>query len=156
MNTAATVQYNKRVNQTGVTLLELMFVLTIVSILGMISVPLYQGYAMRSKISGELPLLHSLKMHVSEHYTLNKEWPASNAQAGAKAPEFYKGEYLISAAVSNEPQAATITLTYDADELPVLRGTDTLIFYPVISTGSIQWKCNQGTIPSKYRPPNCR
>lgn len=142
--------------QNGFTLIEVLFVFAIASIISIISFPYYQNYAIRTKVSGDIPIMHPLMMNMNVAYGLNAEWPATNAEAGAKEPGYYKGKYLMSAQVSDNPQAGTMTLTYDAEEIPILRGTDTLVFYPDDVAGGDNWKCDQGTIPLKYRPTNCR
>ena len=156
MKTLTKFQRKKNIKQNGFTLIEALIVIAITSILVMVISPLYQNYVARAKISGDLSLMHPLMLRMNEEYALNDEWPSSNAEAGAREPAHYKGKYLASAEVSDNPQAGTMTLTYDADELRVLRGTNTLVFYPSNSASGANWECDQGTIPSKYRPPNCR
>lgn len=142
--------------QDGFTLMEILIVIAIASILAMISVPFYQSYTVRAKISGELALMHPLMQRMNEEYSLNNKWPSSNAEAGAHEPTAYRGTYLSSVEVSDTPQVGTMTLTYKEDAIPVLQGSNTLIYYPSVSSGSHNWQCDQGTIPSKYRPPICR
>jgi len=149
-------QPNANTEQNGFTLIEVLTVIAIASILSMISMPLYQNYAVRAKISGDFSLIHPLMLRMNEEYAINDKWPLTNAEAGAHAPSHYKGKYLLSAQVSDNPQAGTLKLTYDAVELPVLRGTNILVFYPIQNTSGASWECDQGTIPAKYRPPNCR
>lgn len=149
-------RYRKNTIPNAFTLIELLFVFAIISIIAMVSLPFYQNYSIRTKISGDLLLASPLIRSLDLHYALNREWPSNNAEAGANEPAHYSGEYLMSAQVSDEPQPGTMTLTYDADELPALLGSDTIVFYPGAGAESNNWKCDQGTIPAKYRPPNCR
>lgn len=149
-------QHEIELEKNGFTLIEVLFAITIISILSMISMPLYQNYQVRTKVSGELSLMRPLMTSMIEKYALYSEWPSSNADAGAREPEFYKGKYLLSATISDSPQAGTMTLVYDVDKLPALRGTNTLVFYPGEGNNSANWKCDQGSLPSKYRPSNCQ
>lgn len=152
-----THQLIKHTRRNGFTLIEVLFVFAIISIISMISVPFYQNYTIRTKISSDFSLIKPLMRSMNLEYALNKQWPASNEEAGAREPEYYKGEYLMSALVTDDPQPGSMILTYDADEIPVLRGTDTLVFYPRVGGGQGgDWACDQGSIPAKYRPPNCR
>lgn len=146
----------KNIKLKGFTLIELLFVFAIISIIAMVSVPFYQNYSVRTKVSGDLLLANPLLKNMNLQYTLNRAWPSSNSDAGANEPTYYSGKYLMSAEISDEPQAGTMTLTYNADELPALRGTDTIVFYPDEGAATNSWKCDQGSIPAKYRPPNCR
>lgn len=148
-------QHRSFVTKKGFTLIEVLIAVAIASVLMMIGIPIYQNYEIRTKISGEFVLMHPLMLKMNEEYALTGQWPSSNAEAGAQEPAHYKGKYLKSVTVSDSPQAGTMILTYDADELTVLRGTDTLIFRPTDGANSSKWQCDQGTIPSKYRPSSC-
>ncbi len=150
------VQTINRKRMIGFTLIELLLTIAIVSVVSMLSVPVYQNYQTRTKISGDLAMMHPLMLRMNEMYALTGDWPISNDDAGAHKPSYYKGRYLKSASISESPQAGSMTLTYDSDELPVLRGTDTIVFYPVNGSNSARWQCDQGTIPSKYRPSKCK
>lgn len=152
----ATHRFSHKGIHDGFTLMEILIVIAIASILVMISVPFYQNYTVRTKVSGDLSLMHPLMQRMNEEYALNNKWPSSNAEAGALEPSEYRGTYLSSAEVSDTPQAGTMTLTYNEEAIPVLRGMNTLVYYPGVGSGSNNWQCGQGTMPSKYRPPNCR
>lgn len=149
-------QRMKNKNQNGMSLLELMVVTAIASALIMVSVPLYQNYTTRTKIGSELPLSRPLMLLMNEQYATNSVWPSSNDEANAHPPTSYSGEYLLSAAISDTPQDGTMTLTYDTSKIPVLRGSDTIVFYPVQDINGAVWHCDQGTIPAKYRPSRCK
>ena len=156
MKTPTKFKYVNNSKENGFTVIEVLIVIVIASFLIMVSLPLYQNYAVRTKISGDFSLMHPLMLRMNEEYALNDKWPSSNAEAGAHESVHYKGKYLSSAEVSDNPQEGTMTLTYNADKLPVLRGTNTLVFYPSKSASGASWECDQGTIPPKYRPPNCQ
>ena len=143
--------------QAGLTLIELMAVLAIVSILGVIGTPLYQGYTLKTKVGTAIPLLAPVQRLATEHYALNNSWPADNAEAGAKAPDTYNGNYLTSITIVDSPVPGTIVLTYDTSQLKALGSDNTLVYYPFEnSTGSFHWKCDKGTIADRYRPAVCR
>lgn len=156
MTTSNRTAFKKLTKQNGLTILELLAVTAIVSAIIMISLPMYQNYRVRSQVGGDLPMMRPLMLLMNEEYALNGQWPASNEEANAHAPTSYRGNYLLSATITDEPQAGTMTLKYDSDKLPVLRGTDTIVFYPKESSNRSEWLCDQGSIPSKYRPTQCR
>lgn len=144
------------VRQHGFTLLEILIVVAILSILMMVGTPLYQNYALRAKVSAELPLMDPLKKRVSEVFVLEDRWPLSNEDAGALQATGYNGQYLQSVEVTDDPVDGSLLLTYDTSALRALTGQNTIIFYPVLTSNRITWECDEGTVPSKYRPVRCR
>lgn len=144
--------------EEGFTLLELQIATAILSILVMISLPYYQDYRTRSKISAELGLLEPVKRLVSEQFFLAGHWPTSNIDASAKVATDYHGEYLQSVKVGDQPKPGSITLTFDKTALQALGDKNTIIFYPqdVLNRNSLSWLCDKGSMENVYRPHNCR
>ncbi|MFK8083355.1 MAG: pilin [Granulosicoccus sp.] len=145
-----------RSDQNGYTLIELMIVGAIISVVAVISVPTYQNFKTRAKVNTDLSLARPLINGMVESHAMRGEWPSDNLDAGMSIPTAYKGEYLSSAEISDTPQPGTLTLTYDISRLPVLRGANTLVYYPLDTGGKTLWACDQGTIPDKFRPKKCR
>ena len=145
---------NKRSKQAGLTLIELMIVIAIVSILGVISTPMYQGYKLKTKIGSAIPMIAPVQRLVLEYYVFNNAWPADNAEAGAKEPDTYNVNYLTRIDVTDSPEPGAIRLTYDTSRLRVLGTNNTLIYYP--ADDGTTWKCDAGTLADRYRPANCR
>lgn len=143
---------------SGFTLLEILFVLAIVSILAMIAVPYYQDYRTRVKIAGELTLMEPVKKTVTEDFMVRGSWPSNNTEATLNAASTYHGEYLQSVQVSDTPTAGSLTLKYDSNKLPALGSNDTIIFYPinVSNSGSVSWACDEGSMENIFRPMKCR
>lgn len=142
--------------QAGLSLLESLVVIAIISIVTMIGTPIYQNYALRTKVSGDLLAMDPVKKLVSEEYAINDIWPINNEQARAKEPTTYSGTYLQSVEVTNTPVDGSILLTYNVNVLPALTGRNTIIFYPTVTTTQVIWSCDRGSIPKKYRPARCR
>ena len=66
-------------SEAGFTVIELMIVVTIVSILAVIAMPAYVEYATRSKVSEAMGFMGEAKTSVSERfYTNNQQWPVNN------------------------------------------------------------------------------
>lgn len=143
--------------QLGLTLIEVLTVVAILSILAMVSTPLYQGYQLRVKVGTGAATIAPVQRLATEYFMLNGSWPADNNEAGANAPDSYSINYLTSVAVTESPVPGSIVLTYDASQLRVLGSNNTLIYYPDVAAnnGAITWKCDKGTIDDRYRPTNC-
>ena len=143
--------------QHGFTLIELLTAIAIVSVLGMVATPLYQEYALKSKIGTGVANMLPLQRLTTEHYVFNNLWPADNGEAGANAPDTYKTEFVTSITITDTPHPGSIILTYDNSKLRVLGSANTLIYYPEVNnTTNITWKCDEGTLKEKYKPADCR
>jgi type IV pilus assembly protein PilA len=142
------------VSETGFTLLEVLIALAIVSILAMVAVPYYQDYRTRAKVAGDFGLIEPVKKRLIEEFMLNGNWPVDNDSALVGAPQNYHGQYLQSVEVSDQPQPGSLKLTYD---IPALGANNTIIFYPQQGgSGSVSWKCDEGSMVDDFRPQQCR
>ena len=145
-------------NQSGFTLIELLIVIAIISILAMVATPTYLAFALRAKISGDIPMIEPLKQLVTEFYVIENQWPQDNATAYGLPPEEYSGKYVQSVSVSSTPTPGSLTVVYDNTEINILNQNNTLIFQPQIdaTTNAVVWVCEGGTIDKRYRPSECR
>jgi type IV pilus assembly protein PilA len=149
---------SKRTLNEGVTLIELMVVVAIVSILLMISMPMYSNFTTRTKISEGVALVGQFKTAVTEYYFTNARWPDNNLSAGMEEPGLYNTEYVTEIRINENgsgPGNGTITIYFDIGTL----GTDnTMEFTPTpLADGSgVDWTCTGGSVDSYFRPPNCR
>jgi type IV pilus assembly protein PilA len=139
------------------TLIELMVVVTIISILLMIAIPAYFFYSTRAKVTEGVSLANPALQAANETFRVKGGWPGNNSDAGLPQPASFSSKYVRSIAVSNaggtDPR---ITITYVG---PNLRGfiTDpTIIFQPDTIEGATRWNCTAGDMPNIYRPARCR
>jgi len=141
----------------GFTIIELMLVVTIISILLLVAVPTFQSYSARAKIAEGLLLADPVLQSVAEYYHGHNAWPADNATAGISPAASFATRYVRSISVTDGPPVA-ITLTYDEAELSGIgAATNTIVFTPRSDASlTVQWSCSGGTLPHWARPPRCR
>jgi type IV pilus assembly protein PilA len=145
---------NRVPRQGGFTLLEIMFTLSIVSILAMVAVPTYLDYTVRARISEGFSLVEPVKGMVVEYYDITGTWPNSNQVAAVAPPASFKTDYVDSISIAKNAAGAAITITYS---ILALGANNTIVFTPSDIGGSmIAWSCKNGTVINKFRPPACR
>ena len=150
--------------QQGFTLIELMIVVAIIGILAAVTIPAYQDYTVRARVTEGLSLASSYKVAISEN-------AANGAAFAAGIPAFVATPNVTNMAVA--PATGGITITYAANA-----GGGTLVLAPrdggaagaalavnTIPTNALTWNCNAlgsakagtiGTLLAKYAPSNCR
>lgn len=144
---------------SGLTIIELMVVIAIVSIITVIAIPVYQQYTARAKVAEGMNLAAPLKARIAEYYQANSDWPSDNASAGAPPPAAFETDIVEQIAVSQNAQDGTITITFKTSGIPELTGsTNTLIYTPGVHASSmtVTWECDAGTVPTWALPPRCR
>lgn len=137
----------------GFTLLELLTVVAVISILAMLTLPIYFEYTVRTKVAEGLYILAELKNAVTETYQSNGAFPTDNSEAGLAEPTEYSTDYVSQVAVGAN---GVITVTFS---LPTLAGANQLSFEPIDTGGGIDWRCrpaDSSAIEEKYVPPECR
>ena len=69
-------------SQEGFTLIELMIVVAIIGILAAISIPAYQDYTIRAKVTELVQQANACKASFNDYYQVNAELPADATKAG--------------------------------------------------------------------------
>ncbi len=137
-----------RKTQQGFTLIELMIVVAIIGILAAIAIPAYQDYTTRAKLTEGMGMASSAKASVSEFRISQNAWPADNTAAGITSPNT---NYVSGVAVDS----TQITVTFKGAS-GVVSGQTVIFAGTTDGSGTVIWTCTQGTVPTKYRPANCR
>lgn len=146
--------------ERGFTVIELMIVVTIVSILAVIAMPAYVEYATRSKVAEAMGFMGEAKTSVSERfYTNNQQWPISNQEAGLPAADDYDAyDFVKRLEVASVAPFGVITVTLDLPNTPA--DDKQLQLVPSTASGEIVWTCQPAPPPdgveNKYAPANCR
>ena len=143
---------DRKKEQQGFTLIELMIVVAIIGILAAIAIPMYLDYTTRSQIAEGLNVAGSAKVAVTEYYQDRGVFPTNNAEAGLDAAGNISGKYVTSVSV-NGP---VVTIQYGNDAHPFITG-QTVTLTATDNLGSVGWACaSGGVIQAKHLPSACR
>ncbi len=140
--------------QQGFTLIELMIVVAIIGILAAIALPAYQDYTIRAKVTEGIGFANAARTAISEYYLTNNDFP-SQSQSGvtdASTAAIVKSITVTRVGTSS----GYVDVAYQAIGGSVTDG-DIIRFTGNGSSNGVSWECATGsTLPSKYRPSNCR
>ena len=148
-------QKNRSFYQLGMTLIELMVVVAIVSILAIIAMPIYLDFTVRSKVSEGMAFFGMGRTNVTESWRSagcgdTTCLPTNNTEAGL-------GDIATDKISSMTVGAnGVITIAYSISAL----GTDNLLqLVPSVDGNSLIWDCSSPAtngMDPKYAPPTCR
>ena len=122
-------------------------ILAIVGILAAVSIPAYQDYTVRAKVSEAIVQVHGVKGDVQEFYANHSVLPSANVMVGLSEPLLLEAGHEV---VVSE-KGIELILSGDG-----LIDQKTVFFTPVFEGEQIVWLCRDGTLELKYRPASCR
>ncbi len=147
-------------HQAGLTLIELLVAMAILSMLLMVALPAFTDYMVRAKLTGDINRVAEMKLRVIEYHLLTGALPESNNDVGLDPELAAAGDYLDKFYIDDEPVPGTIKLVFDSTYgdggVPALGENNELWFEPEEVNLRIVWDCTGGNLLDKYRPANCR
>lgn len=157
--------------QRGLTLLELMVVVTVIGVLAAFAIPVYDDYTTRVKIAEGIQLAERAKTAVAVYYGDKGSAPADNATAGLPVKAHFKTNYVESIEVKN----GHVIISYLTSAFPALDGGTNeaneelpdknvlkIAFSKPDDRANILWECGAGgnpnptTVPDEFLPVDCR
>ena len=149
---------NVRQRSRGFTIVELMAVVSIISILTVLALAVYNDYTIRSKVAEGLSFASEAKTSVSEYYYNIGNMPTSNAQAGLVAAQDYaKFRFIERLEIRTAPVEGSIAVTFNL--AGSLADGKEVWLVPATHSGIVYWECyppEENGIDANQVPPNCR
>ncbi|MEZ9865304.1 pilin [Vibrio sp. 10N.261.51.A4] len=126
---------NKRTNQKGFTLIELMIVVAVIGVLAAIAIPQYQKYVAKSEAASALATLTGLKTNAEAYTVENGVFPDATKSSAMGTPTSEMGN--IAFANTTSSAAGTIKFEFNGTVSPDLKGQSILLARETNGT----WKC---------------
>ena len=131
----------------GFTLVEMVFVLGIVALLAMMTIPLYIERNIQQQVKEGVAFAEFMQRNVSAVYALTGALPKDNAGAGLPAPEKIIGNYVTSGSVAD----GVISLVFGNLAASNIKGKKITLrpgFVADASQVPLSWVCGPGKIPA--------
>ncbi len=157
----------RRRDQSGFTLIELMIVVAIIGILAAIALPAYQDYTKRAKLTEVILAASGCRASVSEIYQASSSnpWPGAGS-FGCEIASGSGSKYVTSVVTDTTGKITATARNIDANNIDgkTIDLTPWVAGAPALGATQAgqpiqQWKCGPGAtspIPAKYLPGSCR
>jgi len=141
----------------GFTLIELMIAVAILGLLVSLSVPVYQDYTARTKLSEVIQLSKTDRTLAAAYFSETSTLPADLASLGIETSET-RSVYLVGDVTATvDSDTNSFSIIYPVGNLGGSSIPGTLIWKGTADGGAaMAWDCTGGTLPNRYRPPACR
>ncbi|VUD67949.1 Fimbrial protein [Thalassocella blandensis] len=122
--------------------------IAIIGVLAAVSIPAYQDYTQRAKISQALVAMTPIRQQVESFISENGVMPDSNIMIGLDEPFKLAGGHEL---IVSEGGMELILVS----EMERVNGKS-IIYTLAEDEGFVTWDCKGGTLPRMYRPQQCR
>jgi type IV pilus assembly protein PilA len=134
----------KTKTQTGVTLIELLIVLVVVSIIAAFAIPALRGNIATAQATSAIPLSESLRQQIAKYWAFNGTMPADRTALGLGPATNTASEHVAQISVD---QGALIAVMQPTANALVANGT--LVMLPVTDLdGNLSWICSPAPAPA--------
>jgi Tfp pilus assembly major pilin PilA len=120
----------------------------VAGIVAAISIPAYQEYTVRARVSEALAAASPVRNAVHAYMSERNAVPKTLAEAGVDVAPTARVQ-----SITINPRNATLTVTL---AFSPLAGKTVLLVPQRTENRAITWKCRPGTAPRKYLPASCR
>jgi type IV pilus assembly protein PilA len=131
--------------QKGVTLVELMSIVAIISVLAAIALPVYSDYTIRARVVELLSIASGAKAGVQDKFSADGAGSFSTGYSSVYAFGSATADFA-SGSIGNSDAIITINGT-------VKTGNISLTLTPNINSGALTWSCTGS--PLRYLPASC-
>lgn len=115
------------------------------------TIPAYEDYTKRTKVSEGLGLAAAAKMATTEFYVMNGQWPSNNKEAGLAEADLIRSSAVDGIEIQ---EGGKIYISFNNqvgyDNYLILKGMESS------KTGAMSWHCLETNLAYKYLPANCR
>ena len=144
---AEEIHFVRRSSSPGFTLIELMVVMSIISILAAVALPAYQDYTQRSRVAEGLVLAQAVQTDIARYFDRWGRLPADNAAAGLPEPTAMRGSAVTGITV----RQGVIEVRFDAPLVGADPALATLWLRPAQvqqqPTAALMWRCQGAKLP---------
>jgi len=145
--------------KTGFTLVELMIIITIISILAVLTIPMYQSYVIRAQIINAISDTETYKTYASYTYSQTGECPPQselNLLSNTLSPTSYIQSISITAPDKN---TCSLNFLLKSSNTSLKIKNKSLVFTlksnENLENDAIHWVCSASDIKQIYLPKNC-